>query len=114
MTDCSDLKVGDFVAVWQSGWYANLAKHSVTRATKAMLVVDGITYNRLGYMRGGNSWSRGRIEPWNEAEHAPQLEQFKRDKRKRVLVNTLRETKWGDVDLEILETIIKMTKEVAK
>ena len=112
MADCSNVKVGDFVALYAgNGWYRDISKAQVTRTTKAIIEVAGRAYNRHGDLRGSDSWLRDRIEPWDDATHSARVEESRIATRKRILANELNRMGWQNMELDKLERIYAAAKE---
>ena len=105
-------KEGDFLAVYSGGgWYGTqLSKEKVVKATKAKIETEAHVFNRNGNIRGGSTWDRCHAEPWDESIHAPALAKQITEKNHRFRCNSLRDTKWEELPIEVVQQIYSTVK----
>jgi hypothetical protein len=117
MSDLSNTKAGDAVAVHESGGWGpgklEMARVSRTTATRVVLE-NGSVWTRRGSMVGAGSWSRTWIEPWDEAKHPAMALAFSQERALARARSRLNEYKWREVTTEQAEAAIKLIESWAE
>jgi hypothetical protein len=103
------LKQGDMVAVY-SNRGAHLSRKQVERCTATRITVGGQQYTRKGHPFGRSSdnyyFPSEWIRPWNEAEHAAEMEERQAQRRLDRSRNTLVAFRWRAVTQEQANAVL--------
>lgn len=104
MSDLSNVKVGDYV-MWGNRWSSYLSRAKVEKITPSgRLRVDGKLFDNHGWQRGGDTWNKIYIEPFDQTRWDEFIELQRVDKLRKELA----EIHWKIIPAYVVEAVHKL------
>ena len=104
----SEIKKGDAIAVFGSGFDRSFSKEIVDRTTKTRVYVGTRAYTRRGSLIGGGLYSRVYAQAWDDTKHPAMLSEFRNEMKLKNSIRRIKEFPWGTLNLKEVGDVLAL------